>query len=330
MAQDPAETMFYRQRFTDVDQLGEAVRRWDLELRQLDRGRFGGDLVQLGTRAAFVSGARFGRVIEQRGSAPSGQLTFGVLAASNPGLVWHRQKVTADQLLVFPSDGVLEATSHPGFHVYPITLSTALLGQVAETIGVGVSLPGSTAPATLFAPDALDHLRALLHRLLQVVTTRPARLADPAIRHEFEFELPRLVLLAAAAADPRPLKRAPRAHASLHSRVETYLAASAAEAVTVADLCRAVGTSEWTLRRLFLDRFGVPPKAYLQAGRLNAARRALRLADPASTRVADTANEFGFWHMGQFAADYQRMFGELPSVTIRRRSSGAVTWATGA
>ena len=32
--------------------------------------------------------------------------------------------------------------------------------------------------------------------------------------------------------------------------------------------------------------------------------------------VADAANEWGFWHMGQFAKDYRRMFGELPSETL--------------
>jgi len=29
------------------------------------------------------------------------------------------------------------------------------------------------------------------------------------------------------------------------------------------------------------------------------------------------ANAWGFWHMGQFARDYRRLFGELPSDTLR-------------
>jgi len=28
------------------------------------------------------------------------------------------------------------------------------------------------------------------------------------------------------------------------------------------------------------------------------------------------ANQYGFWHMGQFAKDYNNLFGELPSETI--------------
>jgi AraC family ethanolamine operon transcriptional activator len=29
------------------------------------------------------------------------------------------------------------------------------------------------------------------------------------------------------------------------------------------------------------------------------------------------ANNWGFWHMDRFAADYRRQFGELPSETRR-------------
>jgi len=34
--------------------------------------------------------------------------------------------------------------------------------------------------------------------------------------------------------------------------------------------------------------------------------------------VAEIANAWGFWHMGQFARDYRFMFGELPSETLGR------------
>lgn len=39
---------------------------------------------------------------------------------------------------------------------------------------------------------------------------------------------------------------------------------------------------------------------------------------PSQVRVTDIANDWGFWHMGQFAADYRELFGELPSQTLKR------------
>ena len=41
------------------------------------------------------------------------------------------------------------------------------------------------------------------------------------------------------------------------------------------------------------------------------------LAGSADTRISDVANRWGFWHMGSFAADYRKQFGELPSETLR-------------
>jgi hypothetical protein len=37
--------------------------------------------------------------------------------------------------------------------------------------------------------------------------------------------------------------------------------------------------------------------------------------------LADIANKWGFWHLGQFAEDYRLLFGELPSETYGRNQS---------
>jgi len=43
---------------------------------------------------------------------------------------------------------------------------------------------------------------------------------------------------------------------------------------------------------------------------LNAVRSRLK-----ASAVAAAAREFGFHHLGNFAADYQRLFGETPSAS---------------
>jgi len=34
--------------------------------------------------------------------------------------------------------------------------------------------------------------------------------------------------------------------------------------------------------------------------------------------IGDVAARWGFWHLSRFAADYTRLFGELPSATRAR------------
>jgi AraC family ethanolamine operon transcriptional activator len=89
------------------------------------------------------------------------------------------------------------------------------------------------------------------------------------------------------------------------------------EYVTVPDLASAAGVSERTLRAAFQDYFGMGPARFLRLRMLNLARKALQDSDPAQTTVTAIATRFGIWELGRFAHDYQQLYGELPSMTLR-------------
>jgi AraC family ethanolamine operon transcriptional activator len=97
-----------------------------------------------------------------------------------------------------------------------------------------------------------------------------------------------------------------------HLRRLAYIAEFGNESLTVLDLCKA---SERTLRYAFQEHFGVSPKTYLSVYRLNKVRKELRNDHLASIKISDIANQWGFWHIGQFAADYRKLLGGLPSET---------------
>ncbi len=73
-----------------------------------------------------------------------------------------------------------------------------------------------------------------------------------------------------------------------------------------------------TIEYSFNRYLNTTPRTYLKALRLNHFRRDLLKANPAKIKVSDVANHWGFWHMGQMASDYKKMFGELPSDTIKK------------
>jgi len=106
----------------------------------------------------------------------------------------------------------------------------------------------------------------------------------------------------------------PRARTRALLRATAFIDAHANEAPTIRRICKATGSSWRTLDYAFKEHFSVTPKEYLQMVRLHGVRRELQLSG-GETLIAGVANRWGFWHIGQFAADYRLKFGELPSVT---------------
>ena len=95
------------------------------------------------------------------------------------------------------------------------------------------------------------------------------------------------------------------------------------QALTLADVCRNTGASVRSVNQAFRESVGVSPMAYLKILRLNRVHATLTDAEGGPVFIADVANEFGFWHLGQFARDYRELFGELPSDTLSASGRGS-------
>jgi AraC-like DNA-binding protein len=87
--------------------------------------------------------------------------------------------------------------------------------------------------------------------------------------------------------------------------------------ITLSELSRHCGVSERTLEYGFKQVYGTTPMAFIRSQRLTRSRTAL-LRSAARTSISATARAYGFTHMGQYARDYRRLFGETPSRTLMR------------
>ena len=90
-----------------------------------------------------------------------------------------------------------------------------------------------------------------------------------------------------------------------------------AAAVDLQDLIIGAGVSERTLRNAFNEYFGMGPGKYLQLRQMHSIHRALRKSDPRQVTVAEVLTQHGEWSLGRFANRYRKLFGELPSATLR-------------
>jgi AraC family ethanolamine operon transcriptional activator len=86
------------------------------------------------------------------------------------------------------------------------------------------------------------------------------------------------------------------------------------------EIRKEIGASGRTLRQHCQEHLGMSPHRYLWLRRMKLAHGALVSADLGSTTVTIVANDHGFGELGRFAGDYRKLFGEVPSATLRRAS----------
>ncbi|WIB72517.1 helix-turn-helix domain-containing protein [Curtobacterium sp. MCBD17_026] len=118
-------------------------------------------------------------------------------------------------------------------------------------------------------------------------------------------------------ADPLPeALRYPR-NARIRHAVE-YLHEHAAEPVMIGDVAQATGLSVRSIQEAFQRHLAATPMAYLRDLRLDHVREELLQQTPETTAVSTIARRWGFAHLGRFAGEYVRKFGEYPKDTLRR------------
>ena len=100
-------------------------------------------------------------------------------------------------------------------------------------------------------------------------------------------------------------------------RAVALLADRLQDSWSVERLASAVGLSCRTLHRVVQRELGVSPMVLLRRVRLAQARADLE-APGRNTSVTNVAYDCGFSHLGRFAQEYARRFGESPSETLRR------------
>lgn len=117
--------------------------------------------------------------------------------------------------------------------------------------------------------------------------------------------------------DPAPQPHRPELTPWQLARAETLIEARLHEALTVAGIAAAIGTSTRTLQHAFQHHRGVSPRGFIQARRLELLHRRLCHAEPPAS-VTEIALDCGFAHLGRCARRYREHFGESPHQTLAR------------
>lgn len=294
--------------FDDFDAWGDCIRGANLRLvcDAVDTGTWALGRVDLGG-VTFQVGSEGGGNVCYGANAHAGAMLFVPLTRTTDHVV-NGERLDDESLLAIPCGADFLIRVHRVAHAW---CSIALPHDAALPCR---SEAGSARISA--AAGAVPRLRRIAMSITDSLLARPADSAA----HQAAGRA-----LAAAAVACLPPPRRPRAslgrprldRVTIVRRAMTVLD-GAPTVPTAADLARDVGVTSRTLLRTFQEAYGMPPKRYLLLRELHAVRRSLRAGGADDETVADILTRHGIWEFGRFAGRYRRLFGELPSHTLRR------------
>lgn len=299
-----------------VEQLDEVMHAlgWSTEYRQLAPGSFSSTYTILEGDSWFLMEEQSSRCVEIQAPPPTGIFVLA-LVEGDPVAV-NGQSVSADHVFVQNPHTDLRATLPAGTRVTQIGIVAEQFEDVILAVApdLSVQLAGATTIAT--APGQLASVRRAMRTALLAPSNREANREEVVARILAEL----VAVVADHGQTPfgRSLHRATARRAL--DRAREYIEAHLSGTIRVASMCRYAGTTLRSLERIFARELGMSPQQYVTARRLNAVRRRLLAADGArGLRVTEVALSHGFAHLGRFAGDYRRYFGESPRETLQRR-----------
>tara|TARA_R110001583_G_scaffold7720_3_gene37882 strand:+ start:67210 stop:68160 length:951 start_codon:yes stop_codon:yes gene_type:complete len=285
---------------------------WQQEFDQLSRGDFAGVIKERHFPHIHVFREDTSHSLRQQCRVESGGLWLGFSANEKSCRINHEQ-TSSNQFLCRPGSRDFELLTPDNFSIYGLVLHpsffTELVGQENETFFDrncdGLWLENITA-------TKLNNFKQYLTLLLHSEDNHWSH-------HTHELILQDAVIELLSNAQQTPLAHVTSLQRNrIMARVQEYLTEARMKSpITMNEICSAVHVSRRTLQYTFTQCYGIPPKHYIQALRLNQVRRELSRNDERQT-ITDIAISYGFFHLGEFSQSYKRLFGETPQQTRQR------------
>jgi AraC family ethanolamine operon transcriptional activator len=319
MSKKPSEPLIQAHNFEDFDELAENLQGWDLEFTRLDRGSFGGKILQVSGEEFQFSSFFISCRHEQRGAPPPGFKSFGVLIPESPAIEFRNGRLDQEGIAVFHSGEEIDVHAPPGWGAFELSFTENLMESVSQRMGLPLLEDLLVQKDfVLCHQKALGELKVWLQEMCQQFSAHLGHSLSQCFMEQFIAEFPRRFLNTIGSSYPTAFRHSLRQRDRAIKKIKEFLTEFPDVPPTITDLCEVAQVSERTLEYAFQERYEMTPNTYLRYYRLNGVHKSLRAADTASTTVTKVATDWGFWHFGHFTSNYRKLFGQLPSDTLKK------------
>ena len=313
--------------FEDFDEMAGAFRTagWDAGYRQMSAGVFRGSLLSASLGSVQITHGHWGKAIRHTGVQPAATHALAFpLSSERRGERWLGSPFGPTNVLVQGGRSEFDLTTWPDCELGIFTINeTFLCDRIAALTQRDPEQFVKRQGLLTLQPETAIHIRRALELCFENLRASSDSPDGAAAVRPMGEDLTDFVLQVVADAhfDPLPMPALGQ-RVRLVREAEEFARANESSVVRISDLCRHLGVCERTLRYAFAELTGMSPAAYLRTQRFNRVRQVLAEASPGRMQVKTVAYEHGFWHLGQFARDYHKLFGERPSTTLRTPQGG--------
>jgi len=310
--------IYVRRKFDDIDEMVQSFSsQWDLQFCQFEPIKRSSYLRQLTLTNIQITNALFSGKSLLTGGTPNWR-TFAFHKGKESCFVWRKKQVSHNDLIIFPDTSELEV-AHKGSanNPYSISLSDSLISSYLSPSEIEEYTRLVTKHEILpLRGVTLEKLANIINYYFLECTKRPALLGSQLFQHQLEGSIAKKLLPQLFSSDFTNTAHGQKRLNKQWKTIDMVLNNDTKSILRVNELSDATGINQRTMVRLFHRRYGLPPKAYLKVMRLHKTRNALKKASPDHASVAEISYQYEFFHIGQFAKDYNLLFNELPSTTL--------------
>ncbi|SDH24526.1 helix-turn-helix domain-containing protein [Paraburkholderia phenazinium] len=304
----------------DADEQARNLSGWRQTYDQLTPGAFSGSVSELCLLDMTVFCETTSHALRQTCEVGSDAYWFGIpLKNDGPGLI-DGHLIADDALAVMRGRDEFELVTAGGYRILGVVIDEAELRTYAHEVE-RIDFSDEVLRRQILHVGAARkaHLCEALSILLQTAQEDSQPLSAVASANVQSCVLAMLFDLAGSwQTDDLPESRSKSDRYWIVMQARDYILANRNRPVSVPELCRQFHVSRRTLQYCFKETLGMTPMSYLRAIRLNGVRRDLSSPqDRLPKTVQGVAADWGFWHLSQFATDYRKLFGKLPSESLR-------------